>query len=108
LAEEPQTTLSTHVLDIVRGTPASGLEVGLYSGDALVGSGRTDPDGRLAGLASGLGPGVYRLVFETGQYFGAHGHLFRRVSLEVALTERRHYHVPLLLGPFSITSYSGS
>lgn len=108
MAEEPRTTLSTHVLDIVRGTPASGLAVGLYSGGDLVGSGRTDPDGRLAKLAFGLVPGVYRLVFETGEYFGTAGHLFRRVSLEVALTERRHYHVPLLLGPFSITSYRGS
>ena len=108
MAEEPQTTLSTHVLDVVRGAPAGGLTVRLFSGDDQVGSGRTGPDGRLAGLASDLTPGVYRLVFETGEYFGTAGHLFGRVSLDVALAERRHYHVPLLLGPFSVTSYRGS
>jgi 5-hydroxyisourate hydrolase len=100
--------LSTHVLDAVQGAPASGLEVRLLSGDEQVGSGRTGPDGRLTGLASSLEPGVYRLVFETGAYFGSAGHLFRRVSLDVALTERRHYHVPLLLGPFSVTAYRGT
>ena len=108
LPDEHFTTLSTHVLDAVRGGPATGLAVKLLSGDDQVASGRTGPDGRLSDLASGLEPGVYRLIFETGEYYGADGHLFRRVSLDVALTERRHYHVPLLLSPFSVTSYRGA
>ena len=101
-------TLSTHVLDAARGAPASGLAVRVLRGEDQVASGHTGPDGRLPDLASALEPGVYRLVFETGPYFGTAGHLFRRVSLDVALTERRHYHVPLLLGPFSVTSYRGT
>src|SRR2546425_11832120 len=83
LPDEPHTTLSTHVLDVVRGAPARGLEVRLLSGENQVGSGRTGPDGRLTGLASSLEPGVYRLVFETGAYFGSASHLIRRVSLDV-------------------------
>jgi 5-hydroxyisourate hydrolase len=106
--EEPRTTLSTHVLDAAHGGPARGLTVRLLSGDDQVASGRTGPDGRLPDLASSLEPGTYRLVFETGEYFGTDGHLFRRVSLDVALTERRHYHVPLLLGPFAVTAYRGT
>jgi 5-hydroxyisourate hydrolase len=108
VSEEPHTTLSTHVLDAVRGGPADGLTVRLLSGDDQVASGRTGPDGRLADLAPILEPGIYRLVFETGDYFGTEGHIFRRVSLDVALTERRHYHVPLLLGPFAVTAYRGA
>ena len=108
VADEYFTTLSTHVLDAVRGTPASGLTVRLLSGDTQVATSRTGPDGRLPDLASDLEPGVYRLVFETGDYFGSSSHIFRRVSLDLALTERRHYHVPLLLGPFSVTTYRGA
>ena len=106
--DEDFTTLSTHVLDTLRGGPASGLTVKLLSGEGQVAAGRTGPDGRIPGLAPRLEPGVYRLVFETGEYFDTADHLFRRVSLEVALTERRHYHVPLLLSPFSVTSYRGA
>jgi 5-hydroxyisourate hydrolase len=106
--EESLATLSTHVLDAVRGGPAGGLAVSLLSGDHQVASGRTGPDGRLPDLASSLEPGTYRLVFETGEYFGTGGHLFGRVILDVVLTERRHYHVPLLLGPFAITAYRGT
>jgi 5-hydroxyisourate hydrolase len=108
LPEEDRTSLTTHVLDAARGGPAAGLEVRLLSGNELVASGRTGPDGRLADLASSLEPGTYRLVFLTGDYFGSAGHLFAQVSLDLALTERRHYHVPLLLGPFSVTSYRGT
>ena len=108
MTDEHFTTLSTHVLDAVRGSPASGLTVRLLSGQTEVATTRTGPDGRLPNLASNLEPGVYRLVFETGDYFGSGGHMFRRVSLDLALTERRHYHVPLLLGPFSVTAYRGA
>lgn len=108
MPDEHSTTLSTHVLDAVRGCPATGLTVRLLSGENQVATGRTGPDGRLQDLGSSLEPGVYRLVFETGEYLANTDHLFRGVSLDLALTERRHYHVPLLLGAFSITSYRGA
>jgi 5-hydroxyisourate hydrolase len=108
LAREHCATLSTHVLDAVLGSPAIGLTVRLLSGEEQVAVARTGPDGRIPDLAAGLEPGVYRLVFETGGYFATAGHLFQRVSLDVVLTEPRHYHVPLLLGPFSVTSYRGT
>ena len=55
----------------------------------------------LAGLADALEPGAYRLVFHPPSPF------FRRVELELAL-EDGHYHVPLLLAPYSCTTYRGS
>jgi 5-hydroxyisourate hydrolase len=93
-------SLSTHVLDVERGRPASGVHVELWQ-EALLTSGDTDDDGRIADLASGLEPGVYRLLFEPPSSF------FRRVSVEVRL-EEGHYHVPLLVSSYSCVSYRGS
>jgi 5-hydroxyisourate hydrolase len=94
-------SLSTHVLDIERGLPATGVPVELYRGDERVGGGATDGDGRIAGLAADLDPGVYRLVFAPDSPF------FRRVELTLAL-EDGHYHVPLLISSYSCTTYRGS
>lgn len=95
-------TISTHVLDTGRGEPARGVTVELFRGDDLVASGKTDDDGRIAQLAGDeLGPGAYRLVFPPSSPF------FRRVEVEVELGPG-HYHVPLLLAPYSCAIYRGS
>ena len=99
-------TISTHVLDTERGSPAAGVRVELYRGADLIGIGTTDADGRIADLSGGqtLGPGPYRLVF-----VGPPSRFFRRVELEIELDEPgRHYHVPLLVSPYSCASYRGS
>src|SRR5690606_23901301 len=66
-------TVSTHVLDAVRGVPAAGIALALYAGDEPIAYGTTDGDGRVPALAAGLSPGTYRLVFATGDYFAARG-----------------------------------
>ncbi|MBH0778259.1 hydroxyisourate hydrolase [Nocardia bovistercoris] len=103
-------SLSTHVLDAVRGTPATGVGVTLYAGDEVRGDGRTDGDGRIAALGSALTSGTYRLVFDTGAYFARLGveTFYPEVSITFAVTEERHYHVPLLLSPFAFSTYRGS
>jgi 5-hydroxyisourate hydrolase len=94
-------SVSTHVLDVERGRPASGVPVELYRGDERVGGGATDADGRISPLASDLDAGVYRLVFAPDSPF------FRRVELALSL-EDGHYHVPLLVSSYSCTTYRGS
>ena len=94
-------SLSTHVLDTERGMPAAGVRVELYRGDDRLAEQATDDDGRIADLAPGLEPGVYRLVFHPPSPF------FRRVELEVELGNG-HYHIPLLVSPYSCASYRGS
>jgi 5-hydroxyisourate hydrolase len=94
-------SLSTHVLDTAQGRPASGVRVELSRGGDEIAVGTTDADGRIAELAGGLEPGPYRLVFHPPSPF------FRRVELELAL-EDGHYHVPLLVSPYSCASYRGS
>ena len=93
-------TLSTHVLDTGAGRPAAGVRVELFRGDERIADAETDDDGRIAALAE-VEAGAYRLVFHPPSPF------FRRVELELALDEG-HYHVPLLLAPYSCTTYRGS
>jgi 5-hydroxyisourate hydrolase len=94
-------SISTHVLDTERGQPSRGVRVELLRGDELLASGETDADGRIPELAGELEPGPYRLVFHPPSPF------FRRIELELELGEG-HYHVPLLLAPYSCTTYRGS
>jgi 5-hydroxyisourate hydrolase len=93
-------SLSTHVLDTSAGTPAEGVLIVLYRGDMFLAEQRTDDEGR-ARLGDELDPGTYRLVFHPPSPF------FKRVELEVQLDEG-HYHVPLLVSPYSCASYRGS
>lgn len=103
------TTLSTHVLDTRLGAPAEGIAVRLSrrgdDGWEPVSEAVTDDDGRVGDLGI-LDPGVYRLVFETGDY-GNDFYPFVAVSFVVA-GDRDHLHVPLLLSPYGYTTYRGS
>jgi 5-hydroxyisourate hydrolase len=94
-------SLSTHVLDTERGSPAQGVRVELYRGDVRLAEAATDDDGRIADLAPDLEPGVYRIVFHPPSPF------FRRVELEVELGDG-HTHVPLLVSSYACASYRGS
>jgi 5-hydroxyisourate hydrolase len=95
------TTVSTHVLDTERGAPAAGIHVELLRADGtLAGEGVTDDDGRIRDLAEAE-PGTYRIVFRPASPF------FKRVELEIELGDG-HYHVPLLVSPYSCASYRGS
>jgi 5-hydroxyisourate hydrolase len=94
-------SVSTHVLDTGAGRPASGVRVELCRGTEVLASGETDGDGRIARLVDGLEAGTYALVFWPPSPF------FRRVELEVELTEG-HHHIPLLVSPYGCASYRGS
>ena len=111
--------ITTHVLDTARGRPARGVPVTLEVQDTQggwqrLGQGRTDEDGRLRTLLSHddkLGTGVYRLTFETGEYFAAHHTegFYPQVSVVFEVREAtQHYHVPLLLSPYGYSTYRGS
>lgn len=98
-------SLSTHVLDMTTGRPAAGVRVRLDEVDA----GTTDEDGRL--LLPEVGTGRHRLAFSTGDYFDRHGKAAFHPEVLVTFTvdsPEQHYHVPLLVGPYSYTTYRGS
>lgn len=105
-------TLSTHVLDAGRGRPAAGVPVSLHRRDGdgwqPVGSGVTDADGRCPALApDGLATGDHRIVFDTAAYLPTG--FYPEVSVLFRVTDpARHHHVPLLLSPYSYSTYLGS
>ncbi|MGV9944597.1 hydroxyisourate hydrolase [Rhodococcus aetherivorans] len=106
-------TLSTHVLDATTGTPAAGVHVALAGADgSVLGTGRTDDDGRIRALTDEpLPPGTYTLTFGTGDWFAERDIV--PFYPEVVVTFRislagNHFHVPLLLSPFAYSTYRGS
>jgi len=105
--------LSAHVLDASAGTPAADVTVELASesGDPIA-SARTDGDGRVADLGpDALEAGHYRITFGSGEYFASRGTdcFYPSVTVLFAVSaDQPHYHVPLLLSPYSYTTYRGS
>ena len=100
-------TISTHVLDVENGRPAGGVNVYLYRVDGderKVGAGTTDDDGRIRRLLDGeLEAGDYELRFDLG------GRFFLGAAFAIRVEDTaRSYHVPLLLGAYSLTTYRGS
>jgi len=105
--------ITTHVLDAATGGPARGVAVVLTRADGVeVASGVTDEAGRVADLGpQRLEAGTYRLTFATGEYFSAAGRatFYPLVSIDFSVTDPgQHYHVPLLLSPFSYSTYRGN
>jgi 5-hydroxyisourate hydrolase len=112
-------TITTHVLDLTSGRPASGVAVTLSArGEdgrlTEIARGVTDADGRLRDLLPDdhpPKPGLYALRFDLAAYFdGRHVETFYPdvvVSFRVD-GARGHYHVPLLLSPFGYSTYRGS
>jgi 5-hydroxyisourate hydrolase len=114
--------LSTHVLDTMHGCPAAGMHIKLFAtqGDSVTllqtltlnHDGRTDAP--LFDNAS-LKPGTYRLTFNVAAYFKAKGvqlpepNFLNQVSLDFGVAHAdQHYHVPLLVSPWSYSTYRGS
>lgn len=114
--------LSTHVLDTAHGRPAAGVAVELYAleGEArrLVTRAATNADGRCnAPLLEGeaLRTGRYELVFGAGDYFAAQGlalpepRFLDRVTIAFGIADpAQNYHVPLVMTPWSYSTYRGS
>ena len=115
--------LSTHVLDTAHGCPAAGMRVTLQQTNAqgdvqtlkqltLNHAGRADGP-LLAGEA--MTPGTYRLLFAVAPYFRSRGVVLPdppfidTVQIDFGIADATsHYHVPLLVSPWSYSTYRGS
>ena len=113
--------LTTHVLDTARGRPADGVLIELFRIDddrSLLGSVTTNKDGRCEEpllAESDFKNGEYELIFHAGDYFAATGlvlpepRFLDRVVIRFGVSDAsQHYHVPLLISPFSYSTYRGS
>ncbi len=104
-------TISTHVLDTEAGSPAVGVHVTLYKlGEddrpIRLTQALTDGDGRVRDLLGRpMSPGTYRLEFRRADGDG----FFAKLAVDLRIQDTsRSYHVPLLLSPYSLTTYRGS
>lgn len=114
--------LTTHVLDVSVGKPAAGMGIQLFrlagAERQLLADVRTNGDGRCDGpLAADTQfvVGTYELLFSAGDYFRRLGHaqgvpaFLEEVVLRFGVSDPgAHYHVPLLLSPYSYSTYRGS
>ena len=112
MADGSGPTISTHVLDTESGRPAEGIRVRLYRLDVGTSPIRmtqalTDGDGRIRDLLERpLVAGDYRLEFDLAR---DEAPFFTKISVDVHVSDpKRSYHVPLLLAPYSMTTYRGS
>lgn len=125
MSDSPQGYLTTHVLDTAHGCPASDLRIELYrleGGTRLrLADVKTNADGRCeAPLLEGADftAGVYELLFHAGDYLRTSQqrtgqtstrHFLDRIPLQFIVdAPSEHYHVPLLLSPYSYSTYRGS
>jgi 5-hydroxyisourate hydrolase len=115
--------LSTHVLDTAAGRPAAGIAIELHrlgadGGWSLVKTTKTNTDGRTDEpllIGDAYKPGTYQLTFHVGAHFKASGMptanpaFLDVVPLRFTIAEADgHYHVPLLVSPWSYSTYRGS
>ncbi|AYD01876.1 hydroxyisourate hydrolase [Neorhizobium sp. NCHU2750] len=117
------TGLTTHVLDTATGKPAEGLKIDLYridgDGRAMIKTVTTNADGRVDGgpilIGDSFIAGTYELVFHAGDYLRQSGVTLTDpafldvIPLRFGISDvSAHYHVPLLLSPYSYSTYRGS
>ncbi|NJO41103.1 MAG: hydroxyisourate hydrolase [Cyanobacteria bacterium CRU_2_1] len=116
--------LTTHVLDTVRGCPAAGMTIELWSIDSQYGEKTllkaiiTNADGRTDDpvlVDEAFKVGIYELVFVVDRYFAQYLHLLPnppfldRIPIRFGIADlNAHYHVPLLASPWAYSTYRGS
>lgn len=109
--------ITTHVLDTAKGLPAAGIKVSLErfstAGPILVAEGTTDDDGRIMQweydqFDQHHQNGDFQITFDVDAYHQGAG-FFPHISIPFRVVDHKsHYHVPLLLSPFSYSTYRGS
>lgn len=131
MAASTKDPITCHVLDTTQGRPARGIRVRLSGGEVPLKTfeSQTDDDGRVlawlpysgeraAGdvpiytldevLAEVADTSVWTLRFDTEDYFGEGNTFFPEVVVTFKVRRGQHYHVPLLLAPYSYSTYRGS
>jgi len=115
-SETGSISMSCHILDTMRGTPASGMKIFLeYKNEdnqwTPIHDGETNEDGRVKDFPSDLQSGTYRMTFYTKEYFQSikvDKYFYPVVNMTFITTPGEHFHIPLLISPFGYTTYRGS
>jgi 5-hydroxyisourate hydrolase len=98
-------SLTTHVLDTVRGVGAAGMRVDVRRSETELASIVLDAGGRGTVLEA-VTEGSYELLFHAGDYQGPE--FYDIIPIRFAVTDpAQHYHIPLILSAFGYSTYRG-
>lgn len=109
--------LSTHILDISKGAPATNVDIWLYKLGSdgkswnLISKGVTDKNGRIADFLPGNNnDGTYKLQFFTYSYFKSQGldSIYPYVDLVFKISGKKHYHIPITMSANGYATYRGN
>lgn len=110
--------LSTHILDISKGSPAKDISIKLekYDGQtkawSFVDEKKTDLNGRIGDFLSSekSNLGMYKLTFYTSEYFKKDGKesFYPFIEVVFQIKDDSHYHVPITLSAFGYSTYRGN
>ncbi len=109
--------LTAHILDTTKGKPAQGVRISLHQQHEEewkeIGLGTSNNDGRVMDLLKKdafLALGIYKIRFETGEYFDKQGiqSFYPVVEIIFNISSPEHYHIPLLISPHGYSTYRGS
>ncbi|MGP7815832.1 hydroxyisourate hydrolase [Niallia sp. 01092] len=116
-----KTGITTHILDLVNGKPASDIKVELWKweGDnkkVFIAEGKTNDDGRVdTVLLETVETGEYELLFLIEDYYQKFSNdeqkqpFLKTIPIRFyARSEEKHYHIPLLLSAWGYQTYRGS
>lgn len=118
LAQESLYRLSTHILDVTRGIPASDVRVELFKFNPetnewqLQKTEKTAKNGRIANFvpAEGSDNGIYKLRFYTAPYFKSQNlkSVYPYIEIVFEMTGNGHYHIPLTVSANGYSTYKGN
>ena len=117
-AQKQDGQLSTHILDIGKGLPATGVTVELEKMNeknntwCLVDKSVTDSNGRIPNFLNKNidNDGIYKLVFRVADYFKSNHteSFYPFIEVVFQIKGKNHFHVPITLSPFGYSTYRGS
>ena len=117
-AQDIKHQLSSHILDITTGKPASNVKITLSKQDKFknwitIDEKLTDKNGRIKDFLQQTNIsniGIYKLTFHTSEYFNSMNQKSFYPFIEVVfeLSDDEHYHVPITLSPFGYSTYRGN
>lgn len=117
-AQKSNYQLSSHILDISKGAPVSGVTIKLEKYNeqpktwSFIDEKITDKDGRISDFLNSekANLGIYKLTYYTSDYFKKSGikSFYPFIEVVFQITDKGHYHVPITLSAFGYSTYRGN